>query len=269
MKSDLAYSSLSPLQAPHRFRLGVTSYVYPADIIPNVEALAPAVDDIELVLFESEDVSNLPTLETVARLSELAEEHDLTYTVHLPIDRKLGSDSGAERLIMQKNIIRIIRLSQTLSPYAYVLHIEGIDSRAHSWRIRNWQRDVTGLLPEIVAQADDPAMICVENLNYPFEWCEQFLESFGLSVCIDVGHFWLNGTNISPHIQRYLDRTRVIHLHGLRDGRDHLSLGTLPLEKLRYLMNILDDYTGVLTLEMFSFEDVRDSIERISQCLEN
>ncbi|MCX7010033.1 MAG: hypothetical protein NTY53_22795 [Kiritimatiellaeota bacterium] len=36
------------------FRVGVTSYVYPADILPNVERLAGRVDDVELVLFESE-----------------------------------------------------------------------------------------------------------------------------------------------------------------------------------------------------------------------
>ena len=29
------------------FRLGSTSYVYPADILPNVRKLAPVVDDLE------------------------------------------------------------------------------------------------------------------------------------------------------------------------------------------------------------------------------
>ena len=40
------------------FRLGSTSYVYPDDILPNVQRLAQAgdVDDIELVLFEVEFV---------------------------------------------------------------------------------------------------------------------------------------------------------------------------------------------------------------------
>ena len=34
------------------FRIGSTSYIYPADILTNVEKLCRSVDDIELVLFE-------------------------------------------------------------------------------------------------------------------------------------------------------------------------------------------------------------------------
>ena len=40
------------------FRLGTTSYIIPADILPNVRYLADKVDDIELVLFEADDYSN-------------------------------------------------------------------------------------------------------------------------------------------------------------------------------------------------------------------
>jgi len=42
------------------FRLGTTSYIVPADLMPNVVFLSPLVDDVELVLFESDTISNLP-----------------------------------------------------------------------------------------------------------------------------------------------------------------------------------------------------------------
>src|ERR1035437_7731078 len=48
-----SFPPLPQFSVPHSFRLGVPSYVYPADILPNVKALAPYVDDVELVLFES------------------------------------------------------------------------------------------------------------------------------------------------------------------------------------------------------------------------
>ena len=48
-----SFPPLPQFSVPHSFRLGVPSYVYPADILPNVKALAPFVDDVELVLFES------------------------------------------------------------------------------------------------------------------------------------------------------------------------------------------------------------------------
>ena len=42
------------------FRLGTTSYIIPDDILPNVTMLAPSIDDIELILFESDEISNYP-----------------------------------------------------------------------------------------------------------------------------------------------------------------------------------------------------------------
>ncbi|MCU0508776.1 MAG: sugar phosphate isomerase/epimerase, partial [Anaerolineae bacterium] len=36
------------------FRVGTTSYIVPDNILPNVEYLAPLVDDVELVLFETD-----------------------------------------------------------------------------------------------------------------------------------------------------------------------------------------------------------------------
>jgi len=50
------------------FRLGTTSYILPADLLMNVEFLADRVDDIELVLFESDDMTNLPDAATVRAL---------------------------------------------------------------------------------------------------------------------------------------------------------------------------------------------------------
>ena len=37
------------------FRLGTTSYIIPADILPNVIYLSDQVQDIELILFEVDD----------------------------------------------------------------------------------------------------------------------------------------------------------------------------------------------------------------------
>ena len=58
------------------FRIGTTSYIIPADILPNVEYLAPQVDDVELVLFETDEYgSNLPDAALCDRLNELAYAH--------------------------------------------------------------------------------------------------------------------------------------------------------------------------------------------------
>ena len=80
----------TPLKGRFPFRLGTSSYIIPADIIPNVEYLADKVDDVELVLFESDEISNIPDAGTVETLANLAARHGLSYTVHLPLDAPLG-----------------------------------------------------------------------------------------------------------------------------------------------------------------------------------
>jgi hypothetical protein len=58
------------------------------------------------------------------------------------------------------------------------------------------------------------------------------------------------------YLQAALPRTRVIHIHGLAE-RDHRSLAFMPEEKVRAVWDelIRAQYTGVLTLEIFSEED--------------
>ena len=106
-----------------RIRVGTTSYIKPADILPNVRYLAPLVDDIELVLFESAEASNLPDERTIAELASLASEHDLTYTVHFPLDIFPGSRDEAERAEAAMMLNGIVSLTEELDPFGYVLHL--------------------------------------------------------------------------------------------------------------------------------------------------
>ena len=85
---------------PYPFRLGTTSYIIPDDLLPNARYLAGKVRDMELILFEVDDgPSNLPAPEVIEELSRLASQHDLTYTVHLPLDLKLGEDGSEDEVI--------------------------------------------------------------------------------------------------------------------------------------------------------------------------
>src|SRR5690348_8510054 len=90
------------------FRLGTTSYIIPEEILPNAYYLAGKVRDIELILFEVDDgPNNLPSTDVVDELSQIARRSDLTYTVHLPLDLKLGNDSSEQdqSLVKAKRVI--------------------------------------------------------------------------------------------------------------------------------------------------------------------
>lgn len=252
-------------RSEYPFRLGSTSYVYPADILPNVERLAPIVDDVELVLFELDDgPSNLPDSHTLQRLSELAAEHDVTYTVHLPLDLRLTADGSEQEASLEK-ARRVIECTRTLAPHAYVVHLDGIELHAPNPDTERWHKHACRSLEIVGAWARDLSRIAVENLErYDTRWILGVLDEVPASLCIDIGHLWLDDKDPMPYLQSHLERTRVIHLHGLAE-RDHKSLVHTPPELLDPVIHHLleSQYSGVLTLEVFCEEDFFGSVEAL------
>jgi sugar phosphate isomerase/epimerase len=240
------------------FRLGSTSYVYPADILPNVRRLAPLVDDVEQVLFEVDDQSNLPSPDVVEELGRLAEAHDLTYTVHLPLDLRLASDDAWRHPSMEK-ARRVIRSTRLLHPWAYVVHLDGSEieneEAVNPATLARWRDQAARSLEMIAQEAGAPHLLAVENLeNYSPDAFLPLLDWLPISLCTDVGHFLKTGQPPLPYLRAHGERIRVIHLHGCRDGRDHRGLDLISdglLDSLRdWLMT--SRYQGVLTLEVFT-----------------
>jgi len=263
------FRPIPPLPRNRTFRLGATSYVYPADILPNAEALAGHVDDIELVLFESRAAANIPPPATVERLADLGRRHHLTYTVHLPLDRHLGHPDAAERAAAVRQVQDLLDLTRPLAPHGYVLHLAGIAPDAPPARVAHWQDDTAAALEQILAGGTPAHLFCIENLDHPFAWCEPLVERCGLSVCLDAGHLWLGGGSVDDFLARHRPHLRVIHLHGVRDGRDHLPLTALAPERLPAFLHAIRGYSGVVTLEVFEYDALRLSIERLTACLDN
>lgn len=234
--------------------------------MPNVKAFAPYVDDFELTLFESESAS-LPSPETVEQLVQLAKDNELSYTVHFPLDRQLGSELFEERMAMHQSILAIMRLMHPLKPFAWILHLEGITPQANTKERQAWSKRIAELLPDIIAQAENPGLICVENLLYPFEWCVELIESFKLGVCIDIGHLLSLGKDVRSHLKRFLPRTRIVHLHGMSGGKTHHALDAIPPADLKQYLADMADFRGVLTLELFNLPDISASIKHLGRSL--
>lgn len=268
--------SLPSLEADKPFRLGTTSYIVPDDILPNVRVLAGLVDDVELVLFESDEISNLPDEKTIGELAQIAEKNDLTYTIHLPLDINLGTFEEAERIRSVKKCLRAIKITEKLDPFAYVLHFHGdLRGGKASCDPERWRSGLSQSIGELLDTSRlDASMICVETLDYPIEMIADLIENAGFSVCLDVGHLLLYGYPITPILERHWPRIRVIHLHGIRDGRDHRDLGGLGKDQLDEINVLLDRFAGdrrterVLTLELFSAEDLTQSVEILAKLLE-
>ncbi len=253
------------------FRLGTTSYILPDDILPNARYLAGKVQDIELVLFEVDDgPNNLPGAEVLDELVALAKAHDLTYTVHLPLDLRLGTggEAGHASLVKARKVIERTRL---LQPWAYVLHLDGkeVQEGASQAALHTWQGESARALELAAGWAGDPALLAVENLEgYPPDFLDPVLELIPASRCLDIGHLWLDEVDPLPFLEARLPRTRVIHLHAIGE-RDHQSLALAPAEKLDPVLACLrqKDYRGVVTMEVFGEQDFHSSLERITEVL--
>jgi sugar phosphate isomerase/epimerase len=108
-----------------------------------------------------------------------------------------------------------------------------------------------------------PSRLSIETLGYPYEWIEDMVKSLGLSVCLDLGHLLIRGVDLRGYLERYLARTSIIHLHGVEDGRDHLGIDRLSGETLDLILSCLRHYQGSLSIEVFSFDDLRNSLEAL------
>jgi sugar phosphate isomerase/epimerase len=251
------------MKHPFPFRLGCTSYVYPEDLLPNVQKTAPIFDDIEIILFESVNASNIPSREVMEALAELGKQHEITFTVHFPIDKKAGSADAEERAAYREQVRRAVALSSLLDPYAYLLHLEGVEAGVSEVLWKKWVgrvRETCILVRQCMA--GNAKRVCVENLGYPYAWNLPLMREYGFSGCLDVGHVFLSGQNFEEACRDIMPQARVVHLHGWDGRKDHLSLARMDRKVLEPFVNrYLKRFAGVVTLELFSENEVFESVE--------
>jgi len=255
------------------FRLGTTSYILSDDLVANAHFLAGKVKDMELVLFDLDDgTSNLPSGQTVERLLTLAEEQDFTYTVHLPLDICPSLDGGKIHFSVHK-AHKTIAATRALQPWAYIVHLDGREVRQCPAPdvLERWQKDMLWTLSQLAEWAGGVQQLAIENLEgYPPDFVQPVVDQIDVTRCVDLGHYWLDGIDPLPFLRAALPRTRVIHLHGV-DGRDHQSVTHISPDKLSPVLQLLLDeqYTGVLTMEVFGEQDFQSSYQYLQTMLES
>jgi len=246
------------------FRLGATSYVIPDDIVPNVRHLAGLVDDIEILLFESDALSPLPAPGVIAELGGLARDAALSYTVHLPLDANVGALDETTRQSGVAKCLRAIDRTAPLSPHGYNIHFPAPPDASDPDVRKRWKDALMHSMAHMQRASVSPATLCVESLDYPFEWIEGVVRDACLSVCLDLGHAMIHGQSLQPLIDRNLHRASVVHLHGVDGNRDHRALSAIDKETIDSLLSRLRDggpTRRVVTIEVFSEARLMDSLE--------
>lgn len=243
------------------WRLGATSCVLPADIMTNVRQLAPLVDDVQLLFFESAAKSLLPQPLDVPGLRDLAEEHAITYTVHLPTDLGLGAAAKAVRQEGVGEILRLMAKLAPLVPLSYDLHLV----REPDLSDGVWLDNLAASLEELSgALGKEKRLVGVENIEYPFGIVAPVVAEYGFSVCLDLGHLVHYGHDLEAGLG-LLPEARHLHYHGVQDGKDHQGLH--DAEQVRMLGDRLaqSGYEGVVTLEMYNLEKLKDSLALLDE----
>ncbi len=248
------------------FRVGATSWVWPERALVNVQRLAGAVEDVELLLFDVDDPRGLPVAGEIAALSALARRSGLSFTVHTPLDAALGSEDERRRAGGVARVARAIALGAPLEPRGFPVHAylgehEGAPPPAD---LAAWRRRLTHSFEQICERTGiAPALLCVECLDYDLALLAPVIEALGLSVALDVGHLGRDGRDVDAALERWLPRTRIVQWHGTDPAeRDHRSLAHWPRPSgVRLVRRLLEArWDGVLTLEVFRPEHLAESL---------
>lgn len=257
------------LKGRYPLRLGTTSFIHPASWAENADRLAPYVDEVELLFFESQNPGSLPDTAELDRLAEIATDQVLTYTVHLPVDVDLGDPDRAKRRIAANTLSAIYHQTAHLPVTSYTLHLAyPPEAPRHSDDVRRWQANTHAGLLDLLAAGVAPQTLSIETLDYPFAWAAPLVEALDLRVCLDIGHLIIYAYGPSPNdaistaLDSYLPRTTVVHLHGVSDGKDHRPLDCLDATLLSFIVERLRQsyYAGSLSLEVFGLEALQRSL---------
>jgi sugar phosphate isomerase/epimerase len=254
---------MEPVKGRYPWRLGAPSYVIPEAVLPNVELLAPLVDDVQLLFFESRATQGLDHAVPVESLAELAAAHDCTYTVHLPTDIFLGHPDRAVREQGVAEVARLVELLAPLTPLAFDLHL----NRQPEIAQEAWRDHLASSLHLLQKRLGSEAgKIAIENIDYPFAQVQSLVAAQDFSLCLDLGHV-LYYQHDWPAALVLASQANHLHLHGVREGRDHRPLSFDQTSRLveAGLALAQGNFCGVLTLEMYKYDYLRRSCEVLAE----
>jgi len=72
------------------------------------------------------------------------------------------------------------------------------------------------------------------------------------------------GYELSGTIRQYLARCSMVHLHGVKNERDHVGLQWIPDDVWDTIRRALgESYSGGVSLEVFSIKELIPSLQRM------
>ncbi len=254
--------------------------VHGPNTVKNVRLLSDVVDHVEIVLFHTPTLHNIPSDEEIRELITLRDAENLSFSVHLPSSLEIAHEDGATREEALRFTIELCARAAELNPDHFILHIPistptltavpgQYFTEAHRGRFADWTGRASEALEKLQASTGLGERLLVENINYSPVYLDPFLQEGGGRLCLDLGHLMLGGEGVLENMRRRLHVTDEIHLHGVRGFEEHLSLSVLPSGAVREWAAFLTraSYNKVVNLEVFSPEDLDASMTLLNEAL--
>ena len=243
------------------FKICSTSFIYPDMYAPNIRKLGPYLDEVELLFFDSTYDGSLPSSDQIDEISLLLNHFNITCNVHLPLDISLGDREISKRLRAVETVRHILRLTAPLSPSTYTVHFTYEEKDRSQIAVKSWQERILDSVNDILKEKISVKNFSVENLaEYPFEWTDPIITRTGIHTCIDIGHFLKRGEDFNVAFLKYAHVTDILHVYGVKGDLDHLSLEFLSEKSKKSLIGILKNFSGTVSVEVFSFNRLKTSL---------
>jgi sugar phosphate isomerase/epimerase len=263
------------------YKIGASSMVFGHDLVENARLLARIVNHVEIILFHTSTLNNIPGREEICRLNEIRQQFPITYSVHLPASLEIGALCPQRRKDAVRLASEICIQTADLNPVYYILHIpfspptlvpvpglyfRSIDSKKwEHWIGRSL--DSLASLQEVLPKS---AKILIENINYSPYFLKPFIKKDFCELCLDIGHLILGGEPVTDILEDNFSVIREIHIHGVKGYHDHLCVSELPAPMLRRCLQYLDikRFGGIVNLEVFTPDHLNGSIDALLKTLE-
>lgn len=244
--------------------------------------LADMVDHIEILLFHTPTLHNFPSSTEIKAAKKFGDEKGLSYSVHLPTCLEIASRHREKRQKSVQMAIDLINLMNELNLTYHILHIPVTPptltavpgqylTTKNQDKFAGWAQRAVDSLLKIQSRIEPDDKILVENINYSPVFLEIFWKSNICDFCLDMGHLMLGRENVSETTRRFMSVIKEVHLHGVIEDEEHLSLTVLPEARVAQWVNLLvdADFRGVINLEVFSPQDLETSIGMLLKIIQS
>lgn len=215
--------------------IATPSYVIPGTYLENVRFLDSfsLVSGIELLFFLFDEETDALFCRERDEILRYADR--LSFSVHMP-----------DPLVPEYR--RLVELTTPLDA-TYVVHEPAKDRGSFAATITAWREEFGD-------------RFFLENLA-DRSFASAAAELAEMPICLDTGHALLAGESPAGLAERYCERIREVHLHGVTGGKDHATFSGDD-EWFLEMLPFLRRFDGTINIELFAIDKVMPVLETLA-----